>query len=275
MPKGELKRLHVCVPNYRGLIEGQHACSMYGFFHLLGQMNQHPQYVHPTHTIVSTARQTCVDIALSDPHCSHVVFIDDDMVFGPEQFAALMNETLEHDLDFLSALAFSNSYPTKPCIFGNHPDFPEWGDTPWWHIVTDYPKDQRFEVAASGFGMALISRRLLEGLSGVAAFEPPKGFNHAFMFQMEGVRNEDVAFCFNARKAGFKIWCDSRVKIGHISKDRPLIDENVYTGQRDALTYSNNVPECGFNGNGLTLHFKAREISDDGKILLASETAHA
>ena len=28
---------------------------------------------------------------------------------------------------------------------------------------------------------------------------------------------EDVSFCLRARKAGFRLWCDSRIKIGHIA----------------------------------------------------------
>ena len=39
---------------------------------------------------------------------------------------------------------------------------------------------------------------------------------------------EDIGFCINAGEKGYDIWCDSRVKLGHISKDRPIISEETY-----------------------------------------------
>lgn len=266
----ELKRLHVAVPNYRGLIEAQAHQSMLGLFHYLGSIGQHPLHICPTNTVPATARQMCVDTAINDPTCSHILWIDDDMVFGPEHFAALLKETLDHDLDFCGALAFANSYPTKPCVFGLNPNFAEWGDQPWWHIVTDYPQDQRFEVAATGFGMVITTARLHRTMRGSFTFEPPKGMMCVGNFVFPGIRNEDVSFCFNARKAGFKIWVDSRVKIGHISKDRPVIDEETYRHQGDSLEYSNGVHSCRFKRDSITLEFIGEHPADT-----AQELVHA
>lgn len=250
-----VEHLHVCVPNYRGLVETPFHTSILSLFHFFGTRRDHVQYVQPTHTVVATARQTCVEAALSSPRCSHVLFIDDDMVFGPEQYLALEREMLDNDLDFLGALAFSNSVPTKPCVFGEHPVIPAWGDKPWWYILTDYPLRQRFEVAATGFGMALISRRLLQALSNQFVFEMPEGFDGLDMFTFPGVRNEDVAFCLRARKAGFKLWVDSRVAIGHISKDRPVIDEATYRAQGLAPEYHLGIKRARLVPGTVTAEF--------------------
>lgn len=248
----EMKRLHICVPNYRGVVEQMAVMNLLALFHALGKTGRDVFYVSPTHTIVQTARQTCVEQALADPMCSHVLFIDDDMVFGPEHYFMLEHELISNDLDFLCALGFSNAYPTKPCIFGLNPDFEEWGQLPWWHIVTDYPKNQRFEVAAAGFGMVLMTRRLLEQMRD-DNFALPKGFARASYFTMEGCRNEDVAFCLNARKKGFKLYCDSRVKIGHISKERPIIDETTYERQGNMLEYHAGVTPVRLDAGSLVL----------------------
>ena len=247
-----INRLHICVPNYRGLVEQTHVMPLVALFHALGKAGRDLMYVSPTHTIVQTARQTCVETALADPLCSHLLFIDDDMVFGPEHYFMLENELLSNDLDFICALGFSNSYPTKPCIFGLNPEFKEWGELPWWHIVTDYPKDQRFEVAAAGFGMVLMTRRMLEGMR-EENFALPKGFARASFYTMDGCRNEDVAFCLNARKKGYKLYCDSRVKIGHISKERPIIDETTYQRQGNMLEYHASVAPVRLRSDTLVL----------------------
>lgn len=251
-PKYPMRRLHVCVPNYRGVVEQMAVMNLLALFHSFGKAGRDVIYVSPTHTIVQTARQTCVEQALADPLCTHVLFIDDDMVFGPDAYFQLEAELMANDLDFVCALGFSNAYPTKPCIFGLNPEIEEWGELPWWHVVTDYPRNQRFEVAAAGFGMVLMTRRMLESMRD-DNFALPKGFARASFFTMDGCRNEDVAFCLNARKKGFKLYCDSRVKIGHISKERHVIDEELYDRQGNMLEYHAGVPPVRLEQGSLVL----------------------
>ena len=228
----ELKKIYLGVPNYRGLIEAQHHVAMLGLYHAFGSKGINPTHVQPTNTIVSGARQHCVLAALADPECSHILWIDDDMVFTPDQVFALINEAVKHDLDYLAALAFANSTPTKPVCFGLDRNKPEGGDVPWWYIVTNYPKDSRFRVYATGFGMVLTSTRMLRGMKGA------KDMFQWFVYPHNLCPNEDVAFCINANKAGYKLYMDSRIKILHISKDRPLIGEELYEAQGDAIEYA-------------------------------------
>mgnify|MGYP000997492275 CR=1 FL=1 len=243
----KFKKLYIAVPNYRGWIEAPHHLSMLHLFHFLGSRGCEPHYINPVHTVLSTARQTCVNAACAEPGCEYILFIDDDMVFVPEQVAMLMNEVAENDLDFLSALAFSNSIPTKPCIFGKSPAHPEHGEVPWWYIVTDYPKAQRFEVLASGFGMAVISTRMLKAMR-----EGVENYQH-FHYNHPLCPNEDVSFCLSARDKGFKLYCDSRVSIGHVSKDRPIITEDVYISQGAAAEYNMNMTPMKFKEGSVEL----------------------
>lgn len=212
---------------------------------------------------VQMARQALIDAALEDESVSHVLFIDDDMVFTVMDFIALWTEFNQSDLDFLSALAFRNSNPTCPCIFGKVPGMPRWGKKEWWHILSDYPglprqrfneatqqydivqpngPHHRFKVEASGFGMVLMSRRMLDAMRRDEAGNLIPGYRH-FVCPEANYPNEDVAFCLNAIRKGFDIWCDSRVRILHESKDRPLIGEREYIAQGDRLEQcANPIP---------------------------------
>lgn len=252
-----IQRPHIIIPNFRGVAETNFWTCLATLTHRMGVEGMTPCLTVPTHTIVQTARQVGIDGALEDPDCTHVLFIDDDMTFTPEQYFHLEKEMLEYDLDFIGALAFANSFPTKPCVFGLNPDFDEWGEEPWWHIVTDYPMGQRFEVAATGFAMCLISVRMLKEMRTEPPFEFPTSLKWAPHFTTPGCKNEDVAFCLNARKKGFRIFVDSRVSIGHVSKERPIIDEETYANQGEALTIQGGVTPCRL-GKDLVLEF-ARE----------------
>lgn len=262
----EMKDLAICVPNYRGLVEApHHACMLY-LMHRIGNLGRNVYFFNQTHTVIHTARQVCVNSALANPDISHVLWVDDDMTFTPEQVLALEKELIDNDLDYVSALAFSNASPTKACIFGKLNDVAEGGVDDWWHILSDYPgcerqvynaetkkyevihpegPHRRFRVLATGFGMVLMTRRLLDGMRRDEHGEVIPNYQHFYSQDMR-LPNEDVAFCFNARKKGFKIYCDSRVSIGHISKDRPIINEAHYNEQGDTPEYAGEMTRLHF-----------------------------
>ena len=70
----------------------------------------------------------------------------------------------------------------------------------------NYPKDQIFEISACGFGGVLMNVPM------VKAIEEKYGLPFAPMLGF----GEDISFCLRAQELGYKIWCDSRVKMGHI-----------------------------------------------------------
>ena len=74
------------------------------------------------------------------------------------------------------------------------------------HAYYDYPKDDVFEVEACGFGGVMMNVSLLEEVEknyGLP-FSPIMGFG------------EDMSFCLRVKDLGKKMYCDSRIKMGHI-----------------------------------------------------------
>lgn len=65
--------------------------------------------------------------------------------------------------------------------------------------IFDYPKDQLFSCDLTG-ACYLIKRQVLD--AGVRYAQNPQG--------------EDIPFCRTAKRLGFEIWCDSRVKPIHV-----------------------------------------------------------
>ena len=186
------------------------------------------------------------------------------MVFTREQYLALECELVTNDLDFLSALCFSNSTPTKPCIFGRVNRVPEFGEQPWWSVMTDYPgvqresmedgkikvtqpwgEHRRFRVYASGFGFCLMTRRMLDGMRRDENGELIEGYHHFYSKDLS-VPNEDVTFCINAHRKGYKLYCDSRINVGHIQRNQHVISEQTYIGHGDAPEYMSNIERFRF-----------------------------
>lgn len=121
-----------------------------------------------------------------------LLFIDSDMVFTPSDV-----EQIKTDLETMDIVTgiYAMAFPSWPAsIFDNDMKLME-------------PQKELFEVGACGAGFLGISLKVLDLLN--EPFSPRIAEN--------GRRyGEDVSFCLNARDAGFKVWCDPVLRLGHI-----------------------------------------------------------
>lgn len=135
-----------------------------------------------------------------------VLWLDSDMVFKPDILKRLSDDM--GGRDFVTGLYFMRHTVSKPVVYKK-----------LWYEVTDnqasagaehieeYPEGI-FEIAGSGFGCVMTSTRLLKALDEKygAPFTPMMGLG------------EDLAFCWRATQNGFKMYCDARIKCGHIGQ---------------------------------------------------------
>ena len=87
-------------------------------------------------------------------------------------------------------------------------------------IVEDIPENQLFPVAGVGFGAVLMKTEMLKKVkeNGGRPFTPLREWG------------EDISFCKRAREAGYTLYTDSRVKVGHVGIS--IIDESTYESFR-------------------------------------------
>lgn len=145
--------------------------------------------------------------------------IDDDMISTGDVFEKLH----ESHKDIIAPLAFTRNYPHKPVIYSciegwdsivQRENFTN-------YAVMNYPKDKLVECDAVGFGAVLINMECLKKMPQPWFMNPNK-------------TGEDISFCYEAKKYGFRTWMDTRVKLGHIS--HPLIvTEDYVLAQRKVL----------------------------------------
>lgn len=131
----------------------------------------------------------------------YLFMIDDDMMAPPDLFYRLA----ENDKDICAALAFTRNPDHRPVIYDVIEGFDPTTKRDYriQKFAMNYPKDQLVECDAVGFGAVLIKRKVIE-----AVREP------RFM-GLEGC-GEDITFCWKAKKAGFQVWMDTRIKLGHL-----------------------------------------------------------
>lgn len=137
-----------------------------------------------------------------------VLWLDSDMKFDPDLLTRLSAD-LDEGREMVSGLYVTRKPPIKPVIFNKVGyDHIEGSREvkPYAKTYYDYPTDSIFEVEACGFGAVLMNTSVIEDV------EKNYGLPFAPVFGF----GEDISFCLRAKELGHKMYCDSRVKLGHV-----------------------------------------------------------
>lgn len=159
-------------------------------------------------TLIYEARNLIAKNAIS---CGfdRVLWLDSDMIIPPDAMARL-SEDMDTGMDFVSAMYYRRRPPANPVIC----DKVKWFVHDDGNVETEcssyinYPENQVFEIAGAGFGCVMTSVDLLKEVVDKygSPFTPMMGMG------------EDIAFCWRVTQMGRKMYCDSRIKCGHIGQ---------------------------------------------------------
>ena len=174
-----------------------------------------------TATLVYTARTMIANKAV-EMGFDQVLWIDADMTFKPDALVRLLKDMDDNDLDMVCGIYFTRKPPVLPSIHSKlHWEVKKdgWVDTDC-RCFMDYPENKLFEIACCGFGFVLTSTRLIKDMNEKygSPFYPLMGMG------------EDTTFCWRATQNGYRIFCDSRVKVGHIGQYE--FNEETYKANR-------------------------------------------
>lgn len=172
-------------------------------------------------SLIYDARNGLVKLAIEGGF-DRILWLDSDMDFDPDLMERLSAD-MDEGREYVTALFFKRKAPVKPCIYSElaYMRNPDNGNlTPIAVCLEDYPQDQLFEVAASGMAATMmtvdLARRVQEKFG--QPFSPQLGFG------------EDLSFCGRAKQVGARMWCDSRIKVGHVGMG--VISESTYLSTR-------------------------------------------
>lgn len=136
-------------------------------------------------------------------------FMDDDHVFSPNALQKL----LAHDVPLVVPVCLKRFPPYTPVTYVERIE----GVGPARYLplyLPDSPEEGLIEIVAGGSAGMLIKREVLEAV-------PPPWFELTPL-------SEDLVFCEKAVEAGFSIYCDLSVRIGHVTTATvmPVTDQN-------------------------------------------------
>ena len=172
-------------------------------------------------SLIYDARNKLAQQAVDDGY-DRVLWLDSDILFQPDLMLRLAQH-LDNGLEYVSGLYFKRQYPTDPVCFKTIVQRKEDRELITEALVyRDYPKDQLFEVDATGFGAVMIETSLIKRVKDKYGlpFSPQLGLG------------EDMSFCWRAKQVGAKLYCDSSIKLKHIGST--AFTEDTYLEQSES-----------------------------------------
>lgn len=166
-------------------------------------------------SLIYVARDMLADQAIA-MDADYVLWLDSDVVFTPD----LLHNLLAHDVDFVTGMYFERRPPFGPVLYKKI----RYGETPAEYEAEkylDYPQKELFEIDACGFGAVLVRTQVIKDVREryYHAFAPQQGFG------------EDISFCIRAKNVGYKLWCDSSIQLGHVT--RSVSNEETYLALKE------------------------------------------
>lgn len=158
-------------------------------------------------SLTALARNQLVEFA-KQQDCKYLMFLDTDMTFPPDTILKLMR----HQKDIVSGLYFERYAPHRPVIRQTFQD---------GYALADYTKGDLIEVAATGGGCLLINMEVFDRLE-----KPYFDYRLEKSGLKETFFSEDLVFCEKVRKIGYKIWCDTTIRCGHLISDYEITEAN-------------------------------------------------
>lgn len=149
---------------------------------------------------VDVARQQLTAQALADKAVTHLLFIDDDMQFPPDALERL----LAHDKPIVGGLCHARRPPWNPMLAKRA--------GPLYGFEYDHPSTGLVEVDATGAAFLLVKREVFETM-------------FASWWKPRGTLTEDFSFCVGAKEAGYSIFVDVGLDIGHVAE--VVVDRKV------------------------------------------------
>ena len=184
--------------------------------------NGNVKFVYCASSLVYDSRNSLARRAIVEGF-DRVLWLDSDMKFAPDLLQKLEAD-IDEGLDMVSGLYICRKPPLKPVIFdkvGYDHIEGSMEVKPYANSYYEYPKDQLFEIEACGFGGVLMNTSLLKEVEQTYGlpFAPILGFG------------EDISFCLRVKELGKKMYCDSRVKLGHVGNF--VFTEDTYLKGRE------------------------------------------
>jgi hypothetical protein len=181
----------------------------------------------------SSARNMAAQEVFDNPSATDgIVWVDSDQMLEADSILRLLSDMRANKLDFVCGIYHKKAEPFDPTIYYYLEDLDK------YTVIENYSVDPPFcaPIGACGFGMVWTSTKLIQTIAAMPCFDAESGrwFPDTRDMPEDWVGpdgrpgfGEDFSFCDKARRAGFQLYVDTGVCVGH-KGDGTIFDRRCY-----------------------------------------------
>ena len=134
-------------------------------------------------------------------NCSHLIMMDCDHVYHPKTITRL----LSHKLPIVGALVYRRYPPFEPLLLKGDP-------LKGFETISDWDDNELVEVDATGTGCLMFEMSVFRNMP-----QPWFKFRDHPDKDVGGIIGEDIGFCWDLKRAGYKIFVDTSIPSDHLT----------------------------------------------------------
>ena len=164
---------------------------------------------------IARQRQAGFDVWADTIKSDWLLWVDSDIVIGPEVFKKLWNSADKVSVPVISGLYFISKKSEHSLMEPMPVIFNETGDEFSIEIINNIPNDKVITADCAGFGFVLMHKSIIDPLRKVS---PDYSLFAEKAQDTENFVGEDIAFFRNLKKAGIKLHVHSGAYVPHMKR---------------------------------------------------------
>jgi hypothetical protein len=152
-----------------------------------------------------------------------IMWIDSDIRSKPSDIANLLLSVRDYKADFVTGVYHQRNDPMAPVIYEHDTRDGK------FRTISSYPLDVFMPMGGCGFGFCWTSTELISAIANLKSFDKKRGW---FPDDRDSDGNgEDLNFCDQAIKAGFQLYANTSIRVGHSGDPRVITLEDYIEAQ--------------------------------------------
>lgn len=168
-----------------------------------------------------SARNTAIEAIKErgEPYPDGIMWADSDILCENDSIWRLLSTASHFSYDFLSGVYHHRRGGNGPVIYRYTPE------RETFRQLYMYEPDKIIEAEGCGFGFVYTSWKLIEAIEKLPSFQPDKGRWFPDYREGYGKFGEDLGFSYQAMKAGFQLYVDTGIQVGHVGEAQVITRE--------------------------------------------------
>jgi hypothetical protein len=184
-------------------------------------------------TLIQSARNILAT-GLMKTDCEWAFWMDADMIFPANTITRLLEVAKQKNTEFVTGIYYQRIGKHNPVLWKKDPETTDGlkvyskdldlsncqnkNSAYVHHFVAPGPNAKEpFKADVCGFGCVLTHRSMFDKIP------------YPYFKMISGECSEDFYFCVEAKKAGYQLWADPTLRLGHVGPPKVVFREDYYT----------------------------------------------